>query len=450
MKARSRRWFHPLDSLAARTILVVLLAIGAVHLLSLWIYRHALDRQMAASGDERLADQLVAIKRAVMREPYERREAVAHDLSGGPLEAHWSRSEHAVAGGPGSAHLGALEDRLRAAAPELGADGLILGANRTSEDDPHFALISMQLPDKSWVNVSVVRAMPQSVEAHGTLLSTTLMALGALAVAILLVRWLTRPLTTMARAAMAFSGTGQPIAVPEDGPRELRELAAALNEMQQRISRLVTDRTQALAAVSHDLKTPITRLRFRAEAVSEPAARQAMVADLVEMERMIDQTLTYLRGDPDNEERRPVDLVAILETITNDAADTGADVVLGGSRSAIVPGRRLALKRAFSNLIDNAVKYGRRARIEVAEGDSIIVTIADSGPGIPEGNMQRALEPFVRLEPSRNLETGGFGLGLTIARDIIAHHGGTLDLANLPTGGLCVTIRLPRAETRAR
>ncbi|MGL4811286.1 MAG: ATP-binding protein [Beijerinckiaceae bacterium] len=448
MKEQLHRWLKPLDSLAARTILVVLVAIGALHLLSLWTYRHALHQQATASNDERLAGQLVTIKRAIMREPFEQRESVAHDLSGGPLEAHWSRTEHARPGGPGSAHLGAVADRIRAFAPELGDDDLILGANRRSEDDPHLALISMRLPDRSWVNVSVVRTMPQSAEGHGTLLSTTLMALGALAVAILLVRWLTRPLTSLAGAAKAFSGTGQ-LAVSEDGPRELRELAAAFNEMQQRISRLVTDRTEALAAVSHDLKTPITRLRFRAEAVPDPAVRQAMAGDLAEMERMIDQTLTYLRGDPEDEDSRPVDLVAILETITNDFTDTGADVALEGSRRGIVQGRRLALKRAMGNLVGNAVKYGRCARISVADGDMIAVTIADSGPGIPEGDRQRALEPFVRLEPSRNAETGGFGLGLTIAHDIIRHHGGTLDLADGAESGLLVTIRLPRAVPNA-
>ena len=449
MRGLVDRFRRGADALAVRTILVLLLSVGAVHLLSLWTYRHALDRQAELAGDERLADQLLTIKRAVMREPADRREAVAHDLSGGPLEAHWSRVEHAIAGGPGSEQLQDLAGRLAKAAPELAADGLILGANRRAADDPHLAVVSMRLPDDSWVNVSILHSRMPAAEGHGTLLSTTLMALGALAVAILLVRWLTRPLTSVAAAAMRFSGTGAPVVVPEEGPREVRELASAFNDMQRRIAQLLADRTQALAAVSHDLKTPITRLRFRAEAIADARERQAVIDDLVDMERMIDQTLAYLRGDPSDEEIKPVDLVAILETISDDMADAGADVSLEGSSAAVLPGRRLSLKRAFGNLVENAVKYGGRARIRVSDGAPIEVRISDDGPGIPPGDAERAFESFVRLEGSRNRETGGFGLGLTIARRIIDGHGGTIALENRPGGGLDVVVRLPVAAPQA-
>lgn len=438
------------DGLAARTIVIVLIGIGAVHLLSLWTYRHALTQQAELSGDARLADQLLGMKRAVMREPQAVREAVAHDLSGGPLEAHWSRTEHATPGGPGAEHWQGLAERLKQAAPELSEDGLVIGANRRSADDPHLALVSMKLPDGTWLNVSVVMSTPRPAAGHGTLVSTTLMALGALLVSVVLVRWLTRPLTAFAAAAKEFSGAGLPVTFPEDGPREVRALATAFNEMQQRISRLVEDRTQALAAVSHDLKTPITRLRFRAEEIDDPGLRKAIADDLGDMERMLDQTLAYLRGERTDEAMQRIDLAAILATVCGDLGDAGAAVSLDGSRSAVLDGRRLSLKRAFGNIIENAVKYGERAEVTVADGpDAVTVTVADVGPGIAPGDRERALAPFVRLEPSRNQDTGGFGLGLTIAQTILLGHGGTLELADRDGGGLLVTVRLPKGTMHA-
>ncbi len=440
-------WWRRLDSLALRTTLVVLVGIGLVHMASLWTYQHSLTRELDLANEARLADQLLSIKRAVMRVPDAEREAVAHELSGGPIEAHWSRTEHAVAGGPGAVEWEALGRRLREVAPEIAEDGLVIGANRRGADDPHLALISIRLPDQSWINVSLVAWSPRVPAGHGTLLSTTLMALGAIIVSGLLVRWLTRPLTGFAAASQHLYRGQTAIMVPEDGPREVRALAVAFNEMQRRIGRLIEDRTQALAAVSHDLKTPITRLRFRIEEVSDAEARAAIAADLDEMERMLDQTLAYLRGDRADEEIKPVDIVAILETITDDASDRGRAVTLAGAANASVPGRRLALKRAFGNLVDNAIKYGRQADLVVEnEPDGVRVTIRDRGPGIAPDDVARALAPFVRLEPSRNQQTGGFGLGLTIAQAIVEGHGGALTLANHPDGGLVASVRLPKPQ----
>lgn len=445
MGVRLRELIARFDSLAARTVLALLLGIGLVHVASLWTYQHSLMREAELADQARLADRLLTIKRSIMRQPQAEREAVAHDLSGGPIEAHWSRTERATPGGPGAIAWEGLGVRLRELAPELAEDGLIIGANRKLEDDPHLALISMRLPDATWVNISLVAWSPRQPSGHGTLLSTTLMALGAVLLSIVVVRWLTKPLSAFVDAAERFYRSPDIVPVAESGPREVRTLATAFNDMQRRIARLIDDRTQALAAVSHDLKTPITRLRFRLDEITDPAARAAAEADLADMERMIDQTLAFLRGDRTDEEVKPVDLVAILETVTDDHADAGRPVVLTGSASAIVHGRRLALKRAFANLIDNALKYGGRARVQVDDAASEVrIDIEDDGPGIPEAEMERVLAPFVRLEPSRNQDTGGFGLGLTIAHSIVAGHGGALALANRPQGGLNVSVRLPK------
>jgi signal transduction histidine kinase len=442
--SRVARWTARFDSLTARTVLVVLLGIGVVHLVSLWTYQISLDRELALSSDARLADRLLAIKRAVMRVPPAEREAVAHDLSGGPVDAHWSLTEHAVAGGGDAARWENLGRRLREVLPEIAEDGLVIGAHRRGADDPHLALVSMRLPDQSWVNVGLVAPPLRAAGSHGTLLSTSLMALGALLVSVLLVGWLTRPLSLFAEAAKGFYRTRSVTPLPETGPREVRDLAAAFNDMQKRIAALIDDRTQALAAVSHDLKTPITRLRFRIEDLTDPA-RAAIAADLDDMERMIDQTLAYLRGERADEDIRSVDLVAILQTITDDFSDRGRPIGLGGLPSAVIAGRHLALKRAFGNLVENAVKFAGMVDVTVErDADRFIVSILDDGPGIAPADVDRALAPFVRLEPSRNQSTGGFGLGLPIAKAIIEGHGGTIVLGRGPEGGLAVTVALPK------
>lgn len=439
------------SSLAARTMLVLFLGIGAVHLLSLWTYRHALDREAATADATRLADRLLTIRRAVMRVASAEREAVAHDLSGGAIDAHWSRSEHAVAGGPGSGDLAGLAERLAALGDDLAPGDVVVGANRDQDDDPHLAVVSLALPDRTWINFSLVEQTTRHEDGHGTLLSTSLMALGAMVLSILLVRWLTRPLLGFVDAARRIYRGGEAVAVPEDGPTEIRTLAVAFNEMQRRIKRMIDDRTHALAAVSHDLRTPITRLRLRLGEVESAATRTAISGDLDEMERMIDQTLAYLAGDRDDEPVKPFDVAAILATLADDQTDAGREVTLDGARSAVIEGRRLGLKRAFANLLDNAVKYGDRAEIRItAEADGVTVAIADHGPGIPAADRARVLDPFVRLEPSRNRDTGGWGLGLAIARRIVESHGGTLELAdNVPTG-LLVRVRLPITRTRPR
>ncbi len=433
-----------LDTLTNRTILLMLLGIGAVHVASLYAYQIAIEREASVASDTRLADRILAIKRAVMTVAPAEREPIAHELSGGPIEAHWSRSELAVAGGPGSAVWEGLRSRLIDLAPELAAHRIIIGANRNLENDPHLALISLQLPDESWVNVSVFSRLAPPQGSHGTVLSTTLMALGVIGFAIVLVRWMTRPLRTFADAAQRLYCGADHAPVPEEGPREVRELATAFNEMQGRIKRLIDDRTEALAAVSHDLKTPLTRLRLKSEAIEDQAMAATIRADLAEMEQMLDQTLAYLSGATAHEPMRALDLAALVQTLADEAADAGAPVEVAGLSRLAVEGRPLALRRALGNLIGNAVKYGERAFIRVeAEGQAAMVVIEDHGPGIALADIERAFQPFQRLEPSRNRQTGGFGLGLAIARSIIEGHGGTIALGNRPEGGLRVRVRLP-------
>jgi two-component system OmpR family sensor kinase len=436
------RW---LNTLAARTVLLMLMGVGIVHVASLYAYQHALDREMSLANEVRLADRLLTIRRSLMRVEPGERESVAHELSGGPVEAHWSATERARPGGPGAEPWQGLRGHLREQAADLVDDDIIIGANRKTDADPHLALISLRLPDESWVNVTLFAPAARPQSSHGTWVSTSLMALGVAAISVLVIGWMTRPLRRFAAAArQLYHGTDR-VEIPETGPQEIRDVAVAFNEMQARIRKLVGARTQTLAAVSHDLKTPLTRMRLRAEVLTDRAQAEGLIADIHDMERMVDQTLAHLRGDRKDEEARPLDLTALLATLADQAADQGASTSLAASEATVVVGRPLALKRAFGNLIDNAIKYGGRAEIALLpDKEAVRVSIGDMGPGIPEDRIAEMFEPFTRLETSRSRETGGFGLGLSIARDIVEGHGGHIAIANRSQGGLLVTVDLPR------
>jgi signal transduction histidine kinase len=219
--------------------------------------------------------------------------------------------------------------------------------------------------------------------------------------------------------------------------------------MQARIRRDVQERTYMLAAITHDLQTPLTRLRLRLEKVDDEALHDKLVADLSAMQDTIREGLELARSADLREAFQPIDLDSLLDSACADAHDAGQDVTLQGKTGAAVLGAPNALRRALMNLIDNAVKYGRLARVEAGvEGKLAVVRIRDAGPGIPEDQLGTVLDPFFRLESSRSRETGGTGLGLTIARNIAERHGGTLTLANRPEGGLEAKLSFPRANGR--
>ena len=432
-----------LDSLALRTAVVAVLGIVVVHVLSLWTHEHAMERERHAAHAARLADQVMALHRSLAAAPLARREEVAHALSGGAIDAHWGREAMAAAGPHADESAQRLAAEVRALAPDLGPQDVLVGAG----PDPHLSLVAVRLPDGSWLNVRLFASVPQTAGGHGSLLSTTLMAAGVLLLSLAIAAWLTRPLRAMARTVAALPPDAARIHLPETGPKEVRELAHAFNSMQARIAGLVERRTQALAAVSHDLRTPMTRLRFRLEDVSDLALREAIAGDVAEMEQMVEATLSYLRGEASEEPVRPLDLVALVETIVDDARDRGLQADLAAPPRLVVAGRLVSLKRMVSNLVENALTYGGSARLAIQDGETdAVLTVRDEGPGIPQDQLAAVLEPFVRLEASRSRATGGVGLGLTIARAVAEAHGGTLTLANAPGGGLMATVRLPKVQ----
>lgn len=446
------------DTVASRAILILVAALLAFHVLGYWAFRVGVESFASAGRDGSLAERIVSIKRAIASLPDgAERDRVAHDLSSASLDVHWSKVSLVLGNAPTTERTRALEARLREQAPDLAAasfrvgqadEGALPAGNANA--DRHIMLVSIRLDDGSWMNFSS-SALGAAQHLDWNLPAIMIcFAVGIVVVALLLLRWATRPLRDLALAAERFSLDQVPQPLPEDGPAEVRRAARAFNTMRERIQRLVSERMQAMAAVSHDLRTPITRLRLRSELLDDDATRRLIDADLGEMEEMINSTLEYLRGGASSEAARPVDLASIIETIVDEHLDQGHRVSLSGLNTAPILGQVLPLKRAFSNLIGNALKYGGTASVGITEaGGRFVVTVEDEGPGIPPADMERAFLPFVRLEELRGRETGGSGLGLTIAQAVARSHEGAIALENRASGGLCVTVSVPRLDRPA-
>ncbi|WP_287990749.1 ATP-binding protein [Acidiphilium sp.] len=316
---------------------------------------------------------------------------------------------------------------------------------------PSTTILSFELPDGGWLTVqSPFRPRPPWEQPGFASAFLVMFALGALLIFWGVVR-LTAPVRTLAAAAEQL---GRDIAhapsLPEGGATEIATEAIAFNTMAARIRRFVEDRTFLLTAIGHDLRTPITRLRLRAEFLDDDAQREKILADLDELEAMLTSTIAFGRDVAQTEASVPVDLAILLRTVIDETADiapaASARLAYQGPDHITIRGRPLSLKRAFANLIGNAVKYGQSARVSLhqAERHTLRVDIEDDGPGVPPGELERVFEPFRRLETSRNRETGGSGLGLAIARNAIRAHGGDITLANRPGGkGLIASVYLP-------
>jgi len=262
-------------------------------------------------------------------------------------------------------------------------------------------------------------------------------------VAYLFARRLAMPISHFAAAAdrLGRDPGGAPLVLR--GPKEIGVAVAAFNNMQDRLRRYVQDRTAMIAAIAHDLRTPLTRLRFRVENIPEPL-QSKMASDIDQMDAMISATLAFVRDATQVAERRPLELSSLVESAVDETAETGADIEVETGSTVVIEGDPIALRRLVNNLIDNALKFGARARTRVyAEDGSAVIEVDDDGPGLPESERERVFEPFYRGEPSRSRETGGAGLGLAVVRSIARAHGGDAVLENRPEGGLRARARLP-------
>jgi len=313
-------------------------------------------------------------------------------------------------------------------------------------DDVKSIVICVRLRDGTWADFRTTRIDAPPTWAGKTLQLLALLLTTVIGSSLLLAQRASRSMDQLAAAAHRLGlGEDRP-PIPEHGPLEVRETIRAFNLMQERLHKHIRDRSRLLAAVSHDLRTPITTLRLRAEYIEDAEIRDKTLATLDEMEAILSATLSFARDEAADESVRATDLAALVQSLVDDHADLGGDVSYEGPDRLTCRCRPISLKRALSNLIDNAVKYGGSVRVGLqADGGSRVIQVDDDGPGIPEADLHKVLEPFFRLEASRCRETGGTGLGLSVAQTIVHAHGGTLHLSNRPEGGLRAQVRLPES-----
>ena len=442
------------DTVAGRTILVMLISLLASHLLSVFVYHTDMVRRVSSTSEHALAERLLSAKGLIEIAPPAQRDAIAHAVSSRDETVHWM-VDAPLGTEPAPEALDSLAGQIMALLPETSRSDLRVayeqapGADARPDEGSSRILASARLKDGSWVTVTAPPYNDQGLLSSEAAISTTIMALAIIAVAAAMVRFFTRPLRSLAVAAERFGRDVMAPALPETGPRETRMAATAFNGMQERIRKLLNDRTQMLAAMSHDLRTPITRLKLEAEFVGDEDQRRRMLRDLDDMEAMVGSTLAFLKDGSDAEPLKVVDVSTLVASVCEQMEDAGMPVVYRGVTSAPLSCRPMSLKRAFSNIIDNAVKYGAGAEVSMAQdADRYVVLVSDNGPGISLNEQKKVFAPFYRVESSRSHETGGTGLGLSVAQSIIRAHGGEISLENKTEGGLRVRISLPRQYQR--
>jgi signal transduction histidine kinase len=328
---------------------------------------------------------------------------------------------------------------IAVAAPFFGAHELAAHQGSAQRYD-----VSVRFADGDAVLFRVTRLPQGAPLPRHLLINLTLLVLILVIALYVAARNITRPLSALAAAADSIGRDAPPAQLPERGARELRDAARAFNTMQDRLRRYLDSRTRVLAAMSHDLKTPLTRLRLQVETLDNPPMQARIGRELDEMEAMVREALSLFRGVEDGEPAAPIDLDALLGKVREEFIDMGRQVTVAGRAAQPFLGKPQALKRCLTNLVANATVFGTRADILLEDGPVVAIRVRDAGPGIPAGELERVFEPFYRLESSRNRDGGGTGLGLSIARDIAQAHGGSLTLRNLPGGGLEAALLLPR------
>jgi signal transduction histidine kinase len=331
-------------------------------------------------------------------------------------------------------------------ARRLGLDYRVVSTAMTKPAGANAHAVAIRLPDGEAVTAQLP-PMP-APPFFGGPFALTLMAIAVSAtfLALWAARGLVGPLQRFAWAAESFNPNSEIALLPERGPYEVRAAARALNQMRERVRSLIEDRTRMLAAVSHDLRTPITRLRLRCEFIEDPSARAQMLDELAHMGAMIESVLYFLRDGKRREQATMIDLATSLQTICDQFSDTGHDVSYDGPDHVVISAYAEELHRAITNLVDNAVRHGGKTDVRVTlTAPAVTVAIEDDGPGIPDAGKTAMFEPFVRGDAARGMNNQtGFGLGLSIAKTVIEAHSGTLTLLDRKPHGLVAQIMLPR------
>jgi len=426
--------------LLGRLLAILLLTMAVEYLASTILYERSSRALIHDDEAHRLAEHLVIARKLVSEQSWPERPSMAARLTTDRYDVHWAGATNPnlpPEGAPAAARARMIEwepsladSNLQVRLVPVGRRAQLFGA--------------LQLADGTWLRFrAIAPSVGGSLNIHRILLplfpAGILLLLSAL-----LFRETLRPMRMLALAADRIGRRGG-VTLPETGPREVRRVIRAFNAMQTRIHQLITDRTQALAAVGHDLRTPLARLQLRSDAIADPALRQAFETDITEMEAMVGSLLSYVGGEDDPEKPVRTDVAVLAQTIVDDAADHGGAATYVGDDHVEAVVRPIGLKRAIANLVENALHYGHSARVAViAEERVLLIRVDDDGPGIPDDRLAEVVQPFVRLDPARSRNTSGLGLGLAIVARAAEVEGGWLRLANRPEGGLRAEMRLPR------
>mgnify|MGYP003336094869 FL=1 len=456
-------------TLFARMVLVLLGGLIVAQFLSFAVHWRERGEFVMRSAGLNSAERVAEIIKLLDATPREERARIVGVLNSPPLRISLAAVEGAVETAPEQAEEAAqyeallkevlgegyplkvgVTEAMRRGGPGFGRmHGFDNGGGMPGGGRRPFALLSFvvqtQLHDGTAVTLDARRPQDTQNWPLRMLINLSVLLAVVCAVTLLATRWVTRPLKTLAAAAEELGNDLKRPPLDEGGPLEVGRAARAFNAMQAKLDALISDRTRIFSAMSHDLKTPITRLRLRTEMLDDPVLREKIAQDLKEMEDMVGAALDFMRGLDSSEPAQPVDIMALIESIATDAREVGGAVEIAGAAAAPFTGHAQALKRCLTNLVDNAVKYGNRASIAVEDGaHALRICVRDAGPGIPAAELARVFEPFYRVEASRNRATGGNGLGLTIARNVARAHGGELVLRNRAEGGLEAELTLPR------
>lgn len=442
-------------SLFGRLVLVLITGLIVAQIIATLLSLHERDQALVYFSDQQWVQRDVEAVHLMEILPISERAQVARVLASPRLTVTLVDNADATVAGalPLDADAAAFEQQLSELLPRHAVRGYLLHVPvqrpvRVASFRLGYrtrSIIEVQIIGGQWVIFDHLRPLQLAGWPYPLLVDIAVLLTAVILLSLFAVRRVTQPLSVLSAAANELGRDIRRSPVPERGPVEVRRAARAFNEMQTRLVRYVEDRTRLLTAISHDLKTPITRMRLRAELLEDETLKGKLVRDLQDMENMTNATLDFLRGLEVNETSQPIDLMALLESVQSDAVETGQPVSLQGKVSHFFAGRPQALRRCLENLIGNAVRYGKQAAISVEDGGATItIRVRDAGKGIPENQLEKVFEPYYRLEEARSQAGGGTGLGLGIARNIATLHGGTLTLRNRPEGGLEAVLSLPR------
>lgn len=429
---------HPLG-LLGQILAILLLTVVIEFGTSTLLYERASRLSLREDEAHRLAEHLVISRKLIAERAWHQRREMAHELTTDRYEVHWQPSR--VPPTPLAAELDSMRRQIIAWEPSLATTDLRLSL--PSPGRRSVVVGGLRLPDGSWLQFST----RESVSTWDLALSRILLALvPAIALFILgglLIRRILNPLRRLAHATERV-GIGDEVLLTEAGTIEVRHLIRAFNEMHRRINRLIAERTEALAAVGHDIRTPLARLQLRIDSIADGATREAMDGDVAEMEAMVASLLAFLGGEKNPEDAVRIDLASFLATIVDEQADTGRDVEYFGPNSLDAVLRPVGLRRAIGNLVENGLRYGNSVDVTLkVTAGQIRIMIEDDGPGIPEDRIEDVIKPFTRLDYARMRDTQGLGLGLAIVTRALDHDGGTLTLSNRAEGGLRAEILFP-------